>query len=228
MVMNKLIAGAFALGLIAFPSNATVTVGEVEGANCFPFSCNYTGTYQQVYDSSVFDSPIIVDSIDFFTTERPGTLNTATYDLAFYYTDNNTDRLSAVFSVNRNEPLANFGTFDLAGTAQQTLSFDGNNFLYDPTLGNLLLEIRVSNLLAGGTSYQDAAFDSADLLSRVWSVNGDSSFAVTDSVGLVTRFNTIEVGAVPEPTTWAMMLLGFGLVGGIMRQRKNKVRVTHA
>lgn len=35
-------------------------------------------------------------------------------------------------------------------------------------------------------------------------------------------------GAVPEPTTWAMMILGFGMVGGAMRRRRQMVRVTYA
>lgn len=34
-------------------------------------------------------------------------------------------------------------------------------------------------------------------------------------------------GPVPEPATWAMMIAGFGLVGGAMR-RRTKVRVTYA
>ncbi|MEP3226098.1 MAG: PEPxxWA-CTERM sorting domain-containing protein [Parasphingorhabdus sp.] len=37
-----------------------------------------------------------------------------------------------------------------------------------------------------------------------------------------------NVGAVPEPTTWAMMIFGFGLVGGAMRRRKTKVTVSYA
>lgn len=39
-----------------------------------------------------------------------------------------------------------------------------------------------------------------------------------------------SVGAVPEPSTWAMMLLGFGLVGGAMRsaKRRQKLNVSYA
>jgi PEP-CTERM motif len=33
-------------------------------------------------------------------------------------------------------------------------------------------------------------------------------------------------GAVPEPSTWAMMLLGFGFVGGAMRSAKRRQKVT--
>ena len=37
-------------------------------------------------------------------------------------------------------------------------------------------------------------------------------------------------GGVPEPATWAMMILGFGLIGGALRQRQaaTKVRVAFA
>ncbi len=40
---------------------------------------------------------------------------------------------------------------------------------------------------------------------------------------------TTITGAVPEPATWAMMVLGFGLVGASLRsRRKQTVRVTYA
>ena len=35
-------------------------------------------------------------------------------------------------------------------------------------------------------------------------------------------------GAVPEPSTWALMLLGFGVVGGAMRSRKSATKVSYA
>lgn len=35
-------------------------------------------------------------------------------------------------------------------------------------------------------------------------------------------------GAVPEPSTWAMLILGMGIVGGAMRRRKQTVRLTFA
>jgi hypothetical protein len=39
---------------------------------------------------------------------------------------------------------------------------------------------------------------------------------------------TVVPGAVPEPTTWAMLILGMGAVGGAMRRRKQAVRVAFA
>jgi len=33
-------------------------------------------------------------------------------------------------------------------------------------------------------------------------------------------------GAVPEPATWAMLLLGFGLIGGAMRTQRRRAKIT--
>lgn len=76
--------------------------------------------------------------------------------------------------------------------------------------------------------------------------NGNNQFGVTDgspgisSVTFVSQgaglgvdsFRQLRLGgvvsAVPEPATWAMMLLGFGLVGGAVRRTRRKVRVVYA
>ena len=55
---------------------------------------------------------------------------------------------------------------------------------------------------------------------NIWAISALSpGNAISDSFKLrsVTASN---VGAVPEPATWAMMILGFGLVGGTIRNRK--------
>lgn len=46
-------------------------------------------------------------------------------------------------------------------------------------------------------------------------------FQDSDLAGLVAQ----QIGAVPEPTSWAMMILGMGVVGGAMRRRQ-KTRIT--
>ena len=42
------------------------------------------------------------------------------------------------------------------------------------------------------------------------------------------NFTLAGGGGVPEPATWAMMLIGFGIVGGAMRGRQASIRVTYA
>jgi hypothetical protein len=44
------------------------------------------------------------------------------------------------------------------------------------------------------------------------------------AVGSAFEIDNIAINAVPEPATWAMMLLGFGAIGiGMRRQRKTGV-----
>lgn len=40
-------------------------------------------------------------------------------------------------------------------------------------------------------------------------------------------FSRSAVGAIPEPGTWAMMIVGFGFIGGILRQTKPKRVALH-
>jgi hypothetical protein len=43
-----------------------------------------------------------------------------------------------------------------------------------------------------------------------------------DSVGLILDNVSLDVTAVPEPASWAMMIVGFGLVGAVSRRRQAK------
>lgn len=56
---------------------------------------------------------------------------------------------------------------------------------------------------------------------------GIKSFTLTGAF-LIARADA-AVGAVPEPATWAFMIIGFGAIGGAMRrQRKANVKVSYA
>jgi hypothetical protein len=50
-----------------------------------------------------------------------------------------------------------------------------------------------------------------------------------DNFGAIT-FDIAAASGVPEPATWAMMLIGFGLAGGAMRsaKRRQKLSVSYA
>jgi hypothetical protein len=48
-------------------------------------------------------------------------------------------------------------------------------------------------------------------------ITGQAGFWVMDDI----TFRTDVFSAVPEPNTWAMMLIGFGVIGATMRRRKD-------
>ncbi|WP_233151095.1 PEPxxWA-CTERM sorting domain-containing protein [Sphingomonas sp. BT553] len=66
------------------------------------------------------------------------------------------------------------------------------------------------------------------------STAGTGYHAFADNVSLrttsgITTFNfEVAAAAVPEPATWAMMLVGFGMTGAAMRYRRRGVRATFA
>jgi len=65
-----------------------------------------------------------------------------------------------------------------------------------------------------GTSFNGTAWDTGTLELFYWdSNNGDNSNAVS-----------VDVAAVPEPATWAMMIFGFAMAGFALRRRKTDVR----
>lgn len=52
---------------------------------------------------------------------------------------------------------------------------------------------------------------------------------ITRASGATTyNFESNAVPAVPEPSTWAMLILGFGIVGGAMRSRRTSLRLRYA
>jgi len=53
-----------------------------------------------------------------------------------------------------------------------------------------------------------------------YSVNKVEFFSTGNSFEFDSIAGTLRGGAVPEPATWAMMILGFGVMGGALRRRR--------
>ena len=109
--------------------------------------------------------------------------------------------------------------------------------------------VRAGCGVGGGNCYYDGAVGAYDAITQaVATVIGQSytvSFMLTDNsnqttASAVTNGNLAginvtayaqagipQAGTVPEPATWAMMLVGFGAMGFAMRRRQ-KVRVSYA
>lgn len=58
-------------------------------------------------------------------------------------------------------------------------------------------------------------------------VNHAGSYS-NDSTGFNFTLTRQEAGAVPEPASWAMMILGFGMAGAVARRRAAYLRAAHA
>ena len=71
-------------------------------------------------------------------------------------------------------------------------------------------------------------------LAPFFSFTGDNILNIvvangTTELYALTNGGTLSIAAVPEPATWAMMLIGFGMVGFALRgRRKQNVRVSYS
>jgi hypothetical protein len=162
------------------------TIGTTYGGigNGLPFNASGVVDYEQTYSATAFSGPISFNTITFFDTQIPGSaITNANYDITFSYTS------SPLYS---NYPISGTGTetfFDgtLGGTiAGTSFSLTGPTFNYDPALGNLLIDVQVTNQQVAGHGGLDRdAF--TGVVSRAFDQNG----AITsDNTGLVTQFST--------------------------------------
>jgi len=222
---------AVALTMATFSVASSSAAGIVIGApgdpnqgNCFPFGCTYTPSqYQQVYSSSAFTGPININEISFYNHNyADGIVNSGTYTISLSTTSASVYSLSSTFSANLgadNTTVFNGSLPALTGGVGGQLNiFLGSSFSYDPSMGNLLLNVNVGSITNSSSyAYLDVVTGSG-LVSRNYGGNVDTDY------GLVTGFD-VATSAVPEPTTWAMMLVGFAGLGfaGMRASRKGSV-----
>ena len=106
-----------------------------------------------------------------------------------------------------------FNLSNAVGDAMQMLSltFTGSQSgTFTSTLGNG--SNFFSGLATGSDFFTKISFDATGV--------GTRDLRQVRVSGIVTA----PISAVPEPATWAMMLIGFGLIGSYMRRRKTVVR----
>lgn len=107
------------------------------------------------------------------------------------------------------------------GTVAVNSNFPPNDNVFSPTDPFLSFD---------GVSFASTNFAALNLFRN----GAGNYFVLSGAPNVVTgitegRLSVIS-SAVPEPATWAMLLLGFGFVGGAMRtaKRRHKVTVTYA
>jgi len=224
--------------ILTVPSDLSFTEGNVNNASPFKFA----GRNQQVFAASEFtflSQPTLITKISFRPDAIFGEPFSATIpniQIALSTTSARVDGLSVTFANNigADETVVFSGALSLSsaftGPATGPKDFDisinlQTPFLYDPSLGNLLLDVK--NFSDNG---EIPVFDAQDVLgdsvSRRWTDNIDNVNSPTallgldgtdpgptgysNSIGLVTMFTLSTSTSVPEPsTTLGLTIFGF-------------------
>ena len=106
-----------------------------------------------------------------------------------------------------------------------TVSFS-QPFLYDPADGNLLLDVTIpSGAKVSGSGLGFLTFDTVNTIDDgIYSVvnisDGSALSGTLSTAGAITSFAVSPVAA-PEPSTWVMMIAGFGIPGAGMWKRRS-------
>ncbi|WP_217358209.1 PEP-CTERM sorting domain-containing protein [Anabaena sp. UHCC 0187] len=221
-------AAVIALGIAGTAQAESVVIGGPgePGGDCAPFGC--TLRYQQVYNASLFSSPIQIDTISFFNkNDSPGSISNANYTINLSTTNKAVNGLSNIFASNIGANNQSFFVGSLSGAISDgKFSITGNSFLYDPSQGNLLLDVSKD-----GGSYDFSAFldynpSSNGSFSRLFSFDNSSSGNIHDNYGLVTEFSSASK-SVPEPAS-LMGILGLGAFGVTSLRKRKQVSAVKA
>ena len=211
-----LAAAAACCAVAAFSPAQALVVGSADTSSSYPFGSSGAGAYfQQIYSAASFVGTTQISSLSFYNALSPAT-STPLGDTFTLYLSTTTAPVSTFDTDTMKYPDATFtqvftGKLTSLVNGRLDILFD-NAFAYDPSKGNLVLTVKDFDYGSGGNLFLDA--DQNNGVSNIRM----SSYPYNFNQGLVTGFNE-AAGAVPEPATWAMMILGFGLVGTAVRRK---------
>lgn len=196
----------------------------VTGANCAPFGCY--ARYQQAYSSSLFSGPITITGLTFYnTTSTAGTIYPTTYTITLSSGGGTVGSLSSEFAANVGSNVETFFSGSLSGAANPSFTITGNSFNYDPSSGDLLLDITPASSNSGiATVNNDERTGGFSGFQRVYSFSGNdygtNSFS-SAGWGLVTGF-VVSPSTTPLPATLPLFATGLGALGLLAWRRKKK------
>lgn len=205
----------FASVLAAAPASAAIVNFGINSNGDCTFGC--VTRYQQIYSAASFGTQEIdISSVSFFAYQS-GTSNASFRMTISTAAATEAAGLSTTFASNVGTDAVVFATTSFGSiVANQLISFNGT-FTYDPTMGDLLIDIeRVSG--SSGLPYLWAANDTGYQRAYSFHSNTIADAANQGGYGNRTQFTYDLSQQVPEPS--ALALVAVGLLGAAAARRR--------
>jgi hypothetical protein len=192
--------------------------------NAIMFNRNADQHIEWVYDKALFgDAPVLING---FSWRHDSIVSNQFFDSGVFALDADffikVGVLMGDLTSDQNANLGAHAVTAMSGATDLAWSVDAPEgqtkgfgvhfvfdapFRYDPRLGDLVIDTFIPSQVFFGT--MDYARTTTSIR---W-----AGLGLTGTGGPVTRF---DVAGVPEPGAWALMLLGFGGMGGLIRRRR--------
>jgi hypothetical protein len=168
-----------------------------------------------------------------FTAGTANATKMFTVSGTFIDTANNNAAGTLNGTISTNDAMSALESFSL--TSSQSGRFE--SILYSTSTANWTMgglpgtplsgaAFTISSLLSGNTLTLQFPLPLTQSVTQLGSLSGESQRR--NGVFFDVRSLSGTIAAVPEPATWAMMLVGFGMVAGAARYRRKSVAVTYA
>jgi len=219
-------AAAILFFVAAFSPAQALVIGVADPgqANSIPFGQTSGGfVYQQVYNATNFNASMNINEITFYNSTLPGgTPMTGHFDIYLSETTAQVGALPTDVPAGFPNSLSMVFSGTLPAVSGGRLDFNLlSSFLYDPSLGNLLMTV-VSFDFAQQPNplFLDADVNAGTIFSRRFSAGGGNS-----NIGLVTGFN--DPAPTPLPAALPLFTSGLGALG-LLGWRKRRKAATAA
>jgi hypothetical protein len=224
------ITAALALAIMSFPtsSHADITLGISSETNTIPFGFETVGGYYvEIFSSSLFSGSTTFTGVSFASPAISTRFNpNLNLTISFAYQAVGFQGSNASESSALGTSIGSLGDFAILGSVPEssTLDFNGASLTYDPTRGNLVMDISVtlvSNVQSSGATR--AAYNN-DKTSATISSASNFSGDIFVTGGLVTTFATASTQPTPVPEPGTLVLMGGALAGLLAFRRSAKPR----
>lgn len=217
--MHRFISSLAAGFLLASASSASAAVVLCTGSNCVATDENVlvTAATGAAVGSPIFGQTNTSNVVVTFTSPTDQIVGNANGQADVSSTDGLLNSLFFSLASGFGFATANFNLFPLPGNQPSEATSVVITY-FTPGMG-----MQTQSIATNGQNFIGISGNAGEIFTSVGFTGNPATTGIQDMRQL--RLGGVtQITAVPEPTTWALLILGFGAIGGALRRRTARAR----